>query len=180
MTRAFSIREVEILSTPNEEINALLRRADALKDQDGAPESVRMFWRGYAKGLRDLQSGAARKAAAKDSAAQHRTSMRQSANAALPVDGHRFAAADMPEFVTTKNVEVAGHFVVDFKVNAVHQLEHDKLVALVAHDKQAVPVVDSHNISSCHESSGVVAESMAQGHHAEAQPESSKGNGGAA
>ncbi len=58
------------MSVSNEEIGALRRRADALKEQDGASESVRAFWRGYAKGLRDLQSGAAKKAAAKDSAVQ--------------------------------------------------------------------------------------------------------------
>ena len=58
------------MSVSNEEIGALLRRADALKDQDGATESVRVFWRGYAKGLRDLLSGGGKKAAAKDSAAQ--------------------------------------------------------------------------------------------------------------
>ncbi|RSZ40282.1 hypothetical protein EJO66_09115 [Variovorax beijingensis] len=62
------------MSVSNEEIGALLRRADALKDQDGASESVRAFWRGYAKGLRDLQSGAAKKAAAKDSVAQQTAS----------------------------------------------------------------------------------------------------------
>ncbi|WP_157755109.1 hypothetical protein [Variovorax boronicumulans] len=167
------------MSASNEEINALLRRADALKDQDGAPEWVRAFWRGYAKSLRDLQSGAGKKAAAKDSAAQHRTGMRQRANAALPVDSHRFAAADMPEFVTTENVEVANHLIVDFKVNAVQQLEHDKLIALVAHDKQAVPAADAHNISACHESSGVVAGSIAQGHSAAAHPEGVKDTGGA-
>lgn len=62
------------MSGSNEEIGALLRRADALKDQDGTSESVRVFWRGYAKGLRDLQSGAGKKAAAKDSAAQQTAS----------------------------------------------------------------------------------------------------------
>lgn len=58
------------MSVSNEEIGALLRRADALKEQDGTSESVRMFWRGYAKGLRDLLSGGGKKAAAKDSATQ--------------------------------------------------------------------------------------------------------------
>ncbi|CAN7581884.1 hypothetical protein [Variovorax paradoxus] len=168
------------MSASNEEISALLRRADALKDQGGASESMRVFWLGYAKGLRDLQSGAGKKAAAKDSAAQHRASVRQSANAALPVDGHRFAAADMPEFVTAKDVQVADHLVVDFKVNAVQQLEYDELIALVPHDKQTVPAVDAHNVSACHESSGVDAESMAQGLSAAAEPESAKGTGGAA
>lgn len=161
-------------------VYALARRADSLSKTQGLKRRVRDFWKGYAKALEDLQSGVGERLAAKDLAAQHRTRMRQGADAALPVDGHRCAAADMPEFVTTKNVEVADHLVVDFKVNAVHQLEHDKLAALVAHDKQAVPAVDAHNVSACHESSGVFAESMAQGHHAEAQPESAKGTGGAA
>ena len=48
----------------NEEIGALLRRADALSVQVGTAES--MHWRGYAKCLRDLQSNGGKKAAAKE------------------------------------------------------------------------------------------------------------------
>jgi hypothetical protein len=161
-------------------LRALARRAESLSKTQGLAPQILDFWRGYAKALQDLQMGVGEKLAAKDSAAQHPTSMRQSADAALPVDGHDFAAADVPEFVATKNVQVADHLVVDFKVNAVHQLEHDELIAFVPNDKQAVLVVDSDNVSARHESSGVVAGSMAQRHNTAAKPESVKGTGGAA
>ena len=149
---------------------ALVRRADSLSKTHSLAPHVREFWKGYAKALQDVQSGAGERLAAKDLAAQHRTGMRQSADAALPVDSHGFTTADMPEFVATKNVQVADHLVVDFKVDSVHQLEHDELIAFVPHDKQAVPAVDAHNVSARHESSGVISESMAQRHSTTAGP----------
>jgi hypothetical protein len=64
-------------------LDALLRRAESLKEHAGLAAPARQFWRGYVKGLRDLQSGGGTKAAAKDSASQHVRCMPQGNWAAL-------------------------------------------------------------------------------------------------
>jgi hypothetical protein len=62
--------------------DALLRRADSLRQCPGLEASTRGFWAGYAKALRDLQSGVGDKLAAKDFALQHGTGRHPRAAAA--------------------------------------------------------------------------------------------------
>jgi hypothetical protein len=164
------------MSASDEEIGALLRRADALRDQDGISESIHAFWRGYAKSLRDLQSGGGRKAAAKDSAAQHLPNVRNTARTTLPVDGEGLVGSDVQEVLAAQSLQVAGHLVADFEVDGIQQLENGKLAASILNGKHPGAVVDAKDGSVCHESSCVAGTSMAQEPAAVA---SSKGDGAA-
>lgn len=60
--------------TPNEEFNALMRRAEANRNLDGMPVVAQVFWIGYGAALRELQSGRGKKWVAKYSAAQQAAS----------------------------------------------------------------------------------------------------------
>lgn len=141
------------MSASDEEIDALLRRADALKDHDGVPESIQAFWCGYAKGLRDLQSGGGRKAAAKDLAGQHLASVPNAAWSALPIDGEGFTSPDVEEILAAQRLQIAGQLITDFEVDGVQQLENGKLAASILHDKHPVSVVDANDRSASHVSS---------------------------
>lgn len=152
-------------------LDALLRRADALKEQASLTAPARQFWCGYAKGLRDLQSGGGTKAAAKDSAAQYGPNVTQGTRAALPIDGERLARSGVEKVFTAESFQIAGHLVADFKVDGVHQFEHGKLPIAVHNDEQPVAVIDVYDFSVCHDPSSVAPDSMEQQAAAEAQDE---------
>lgn len=154
------------MSTLNEEISALLRRADALREQDGISESMQAFWRGYAKGLRDLQSGGGQKAAAKDSAAQQATREPQAARPTLAVNRESLAGSRVEEVLAADSFHVAADRIADFKIDGIKKLENGKLTALVLDHEHPDLVVDVNDSSASHASSGVVGASMAQGPNA--------------
>lgn len=157
-------------------LDALLRRADTLKEHASLTAPARQFWRGYAKGLRDLQSGGGIKAADKDSASQQVPYMPQGTRAALPIDGEGLARPSVQKIFGSESCQIAGHHIADFEVNRVNQLEDRKLPVAVHHDKHAVSVIDVDNFSACHSPSGVALDSMEQQPAATAQ---GKGNAAA-
>jgi hypothetical protein len=150
------------VSASDKEISALLRRADTLKDQHGISESMRAFWSGYAKGVRDLQSGGGKKAAAKDSAAKHPAGVFNTAWTTLPIDGKGLVGSDVKEVFAAESLQITGHLIADFEVVGVQQLENGKLAASVLNCKHPGAVVDTNDGSVCHEPSCVAGTSMAQ------------------
>jgi len=151
------------MSTLNEEVGALLRRADALREQDGISESMKAFWRGYAKGLRDLQSGGGQKAAAKDSATQQAAREPQAARPTLAINRESLARSKVEEVLTADSLHVTADRIADFKIDGVQKLENSKLTALVLDYEHPDLVVDVNDSSASHASSDVVDASMAQG-----------------
>lgn len=140
-------------STPDLEaqVAALLRRADALHACQGLSPETYAFWRGYAKGLRDLLNGTGAALSSKDALfAQQAPCAAQAAGAGLPVDVEIDALVDVPQRLSTQRAEVAGDGVAGLQLNAVEQLENSELAPFVLNDEHAVAAVDAHDGASCH------------------------------
>jgi hypothetical protein len=145
-----------------EAITALLRRADTLGANASLTEPTRQFWRGYAKGLRDLDAGVGAMLATKDLALQQRTGLSSTAGAALAVCLEPLTGARMDKLLAAESIEITGDGVTHLKVDAVEELENGERALLGLDCEHPVARVDSNDGSSRHGRSDEVFRSMTQ------------------